>query len=220
MIQLRDPFSFEKLCWNCLLLLGIIIMIILIIVFFILSRHDEEGKFSSGKYTSQGTVKKGEHHHESRRNRNSTSRFERLVHILIILLIIKECTYIPAKLLDWTLVAQALNCIKFFFKFLFLTPPSSNLLGSAGQAFRSWSMWCTCPYYLEDTSPLIWRWESWSRYPTLENSWIDQWYFNSIIATSECLNKCVSKVWAPTKTYWFRTKNWPTHLRGWKVHRS
>ena len=73
-------------------------MIILITVFFILSRHDEEGKFSSGKYTSQGTVKKGEHHHESRRNReefprhrwNSTSRFARLVHILIILLTSKS----------------------------------------------------------------------------------------------------------------------------------
>ena len=107
-----------------------------------------------------------------------------------------------------------------FFRFLFVTPPSSHLLGSDRQAFRSWSMWCTCPCYLEDTSPLIWRWESWSRYPTLEIFRLTffQWCFNSI-STSECLDKCVSRVWGPTKTYWFPTKNQPENFRGWKVHR-
>ena len=43
--------------------------------------------------------------------------------------------------------------------------------------------------------------------------------FNSI-STSECLDKCVSRVWCPTKTYWFPTKNQPANFRGWKVHRS
>lgn len=54
MLQLRDPVSFEKLSWNCLFL-----RIIMIIIIIIVSGHDEEGKFSSVKYTSQGTVKKG-----------------------------------------------------------------------------------------------------------------------------------------------------------------